>query len=85
MFGAGFVPANIGVEAGYVSGDPISSQMIFSNTSLADLTLIEGTYNFTLPNDQITMVITSAVPEPNSVCAISLAGLGLLSCRKRRI
>jgi len=84
LFGAGVVPANVGVNAGYVSGDPIFSQMTLSNTSLANLTLIEGTYNFALPNDQITLVITSAVPEPTSTLGLTTLGLVLLSRRRRR-
>ena len=85
IFGAGmFVPPNVGVNAGYVSGDPIFSQMTFGNTSLTDLTLTEGTYNFALPNDQITLVITSAVPEPTSMLGLTALGLAFLTRRGKR-
>lgn len=80
--GAGFVTENVGVNLGYVSGDPISSQMTFLNTSLADLTLTEGTYNFALPNDQIKMVITS-VPEPTTATGFFFLSL-IAFCRQRR-
>lgn len=83
IFGSGMIPPNVGVNAGYVNGDPIFSQMTFANTTLAALTLTEGTYDFALPNDQITLVITS-VPEPTSTLGLTALGLALLSRRGRR-
>lgn len=78
LFGAGFVTENVGVNAGYVSGSPIFSQMTFSNTSLAALTLIEGTYNYALPNDTIKLSIFVPEPPP-SLCGFGLLCLAALS------
>lgn len=79
--GAGAVTPNVGVAAGYVSGDAISSQMTFLNTSLADLTLSAGTYNFSLPNDQIKMIVS--VPEPNSFFGFGIFYLASLVQRRK--
>jgi len=83
IFGGGIVPANVGVNAGYVSGDPIFSQITFSNTSLADLTLNEGTFNFTLPNDEIELTIL--VPEPSLLSALCGVGIFCLAVWGRHV
>ena len=70
----------VGLPTGYTSGDPIFSQMTFNNTSIADLTLLPGNYQFTLPNDQITMVV---VPEPSS--GSGLFFFFLLAAARRRV
>jgi PEP-CTERM motif len=54
----------VGVPAGYTSG-LISAFTEIGGETIADMTLIPGTYTFSLPNDTITLDITgSPVPEP---------------------
>ena len=67
----------VGVSSGYTSGSAISASMTLAGETIAGMTLIPGTYLFTLPNDTITLNI-SAVPEPSTwvMLALGLAGLG---------
>ena len=50
--------------------------MIFSGTTISGLDMLEGTYNYSIPNDNIILNIgqISTVPEPTS---LALLGLGL--------
>ena len=58
-----FLPA-IAVPAGYVSGDFLSSQMTFLNSSFADLGVTEGTYNWSFTDNEITLAIVVPVGLP---------------------
>lgn len=55
----------VGLPTGYKSGTPISADMTLSNETIADLTLIPGTYTFGIPKDTITLNIGN-VPEPST-------------------
>jgi hypothetical protein len=75
----------VGLAAGYTSGDAISSSMLFTGQSISGMTLIPGTYTFTLPADTITLEIGNNVPEPASL-ALVLGGLvaGVTARRRTR-
>lgn len=87
FFSAGFSAA-LDVAAGYSSGEDISTLYPNSEStfgvSVADLNIVEGTYSFTsgLGGDSVTLVVNS-IPEPSSALLLGLAGLGLVSCRRR--
>lgn len=73
----------VGVTTGYTSGTPISANMMFAGQTIAGMTLIPGTYKFTIPNDTITLVIAgSTVPEPAS-WAMMLLGVGGIGAAMR--
>jgi hypothetical protein len=79
----------VGVSTGYTSGSLIAADMVLSGQTIAGLSLIPGTYTFTLPNDTITLQIgtsSSSVPEP-SIWAMMLSGFAALrfvGCRRLR-
>lgn len=74
---AGIMPL-VGLPTGYTSGTLISADMVFFGESIAGMSLMPGTYVFTIPNDTITLEIGgSSVPEP-STCAMMLNGLAAL-------
>lgn len=73
----------VGVADGYISGNAISSSMMLTGQSIAGMTLIPGTYTFTLPADTITLEIGGTVPEPASL-ALMLGGLAAGVTARRR-
>jgi hypothetical protein len=82
-------PEVVGLPVGYTSGAPINSGMVFSDATIAGLTMIPGTYNYALPYDTITLVIEGqapAIPEPSTIAIWSLLGLAGLGYgwRKKR-
>jgi PEP-CTERM motif len=73
----------VGVSTGYTSGTPISADMVLAGETIAGMTLIPGTYKFTIPNDTITLIIAGAtVPEPAS-WAMMLIGVGGIGAAMR--
>ena len=65
----------ITVPAGYVSGDFLSSQMTFLNSSFADLGVTEGTYNWTFTDNEITLVIVVALDLPPTLGDVNQDGV----------
>ena len=77
----------VGVPSGYRSGAPISSFREIGGETIAGMTLIPGTYTFSLPNDTVTLDIAgSPVPEPSTweMMLIAFAGLGFAGYRRAR-
>lgn len=69
------------VESGYSSNDALSGTLTFSGTDFATMGIVQGLYQFSLPNDTITVRFgdVSQVPLPaGGVLLLSaLAGLAL--------
>ena len=78
----------VGVSTGYASGTPISAAMEFASQSVAGMSLIPGTYVFSLPNDTIKLKIegASAVPEPGTwaMMLLGAAAIGVAMRGSRR-
>jgi hypothetical protein len=75
----------VGVSTGYTSGTPISADMTIAGQTIAGMTLIAGTYTFTIPNDTIILEIGgSRVPEPSTwtMMLSGFAALGLAGYRR---
>jgi hypothetical protein len=74
------------VPGGYTSGTSISSSLVFTGETIAGLTLIPGTYTFTIPSDTITLDISAGVPEPSTwaMMGLGFAGLAFAGYRSRR-
>jgi len=66
----------VGVSTGYQSGEAISADMVISGETIAGMSLMPGTYTFTIPNDTIVLQIAGGnnVPEPSSL-AMMLNGM----------
>lgn len=83
---AGTFTTTVDVARGFQSGGAVAASSTFANHSFASLGLTQGTYNFTAPNDTITVQIggaVAAVPEPAS-WAMMIVGFGLIGGAMRR-
>ena len=76
----------VGLPTGYTSGSPISADMTLSGETIAGMTLIPGTYTFTIPNDTIILDIGgSSVPEPGTLVMFGSGIIGLAGVLRRKI
>jgi hypothetical protein len=77
----------VGVTTGYTSGTAISADMTITGETIAGMTLIPGSYTFTIPNDTIILNIAgSSVPEPSTLTMMlsSFGAFGLAGYRRLR-
>lgn len=75
----------VGVATGYTSGSAISASMTLAGETIAGMTLMPGTYTFTVPNDTVVLHIAE-VPEASTwtMLALGLAGVGFARRRASR-
>ena len=60
--------------------------MTLSGETIAGMTLIPGTYTFTIPNDTIILDIGgSSVPEPGTLVMFGSGIIGLAGVLRRKI
>jgi hypothetical protein len=83
----GIDPRQVAIYSDYISGSAISSVMTFNGTTIADLFMTAGVYNYTIPNDNIVLRINDAAGVPDSGSTVALLGLALLGVAgiRRRI
>ena len=82
------------VPAGYISGSALSGSSTFDGTTIASLGFTPGTYVFSwdsgggvvVEDDNITVQVGPAVPEPSTwaMMCLGFAGLGFLGYRARK-
>ena len=78
----------VDVPSNYVSGSALSDTSTYANQSFSSLGVTPGTYEWTWgtgTNQNFTLVIGSAVPEPSTwaMLLLGFAGIGAFSYRKR--
>lgn len=79
----------LGVPTGYVSGAPLDATTTFGGQTFASLGVTPGTYNYTVPNDTITLnvgALVAAVPEPATwaMMLLGMAGVGFAMRRNAK-
>jgi hypothetical protein len=88
IWGFGGGQPQVGLTSGYTSGTPISADMTLPGQTIAGMTLIPGSYTFTVPNDTIILNIagTTGVPEPSTLTMMlnGVAALGFAGYRRLR-
>jgi|SRR5665213_1041643 len=78
----------LAVPSNYVSGDPLSDTSTFTGQTFSTLGVTPGTYEWTWgtgTNQNFTLVIGSAVPEPSTwaMMLLGFAGLGFMGYRRK--
>lgn len=78
----------LAVPTNYVSGAPLSDASIFSGQTFSTLGVTPGTYEWTWgaggANQNFTLVVESAVPEPSTwaMLVLGFAGVGVMAYRR---
>lgn len=79
---------DLAVPLNYVSGTTISGSMTFNGTTLATMGLTQGTYNWTVGNNDLSITDTvslNVVPEPASSAALLAMALCFSMAARRRL
>jgi len=80
---------DIYVPTGYSSGGSLSGSMTFNSATFASLGITPGSYTWTIPNDSITLTVSTSVPEPLNILGVtaSLVLFGTVSTalKKRKV
>jgi hypothetical protein len=88
-FGFEVVNNYVSLSSTYVSGAAINGTFTYANTTLADLSLIDGTqysWNWSTGgvSDSITVTVGAPVPEPGTFALLGIGAVAGLTALRRR-
>jgi hypothetical protein len=73
------------ISSTFESGSSVSGGMTFSGQTFTTLGLTPGTYDYSLPNDKVTLIIAGqSVPVPATIALLGLGLVGIGAARRKQ-